>query len=569
LLAKLHIDSLTTKNTVKAVREALKVLPKDLESTYEDTMRRIERQNDDDRDLAQRILTWIPNAKRPMSVAELREALAVETDATSLDLDGLLDIEIILSVCAGLVIVHNADGTVRLIHYTTQNYFDRVQTTRFPRAQVDITETCLTYLLFEAFANLQKLSFEKLDGHNQFLQYAAEFGLIHARGQPELELEDKILNFLEPQRCCNLLSLLVYNDDAKPPWTVCWPVSSKLSIVAMFNLLEIAKRLLALPPLQDASADGKTEALYLASHYGHLEMVQLLVEHGADVNAEETFCKNPLRLALWGGKDAVAEFLIEKGADVNAGMYETALNAAVSKDGSEAMIRLLVENGADVNGRGTENVTALQAASSLGNESQVRLLIEKGADVNAPGGDYGGTALQNAAAEGHETVVRQLIQQGADVNAEGGVEYGTALQAASLSGDEAVVHLLLAHGADVSAEGGEMFGTALEVASYCGHETLVRLFIEKGADVNARGKHCNYTNALQAASLTGHKKIVELLIENGADVNAEGREDCGTAIQIAFAQGCWEVVNVLKAKGAAMLTISDKQCPKEIVPAII
>ncbi|KAJ7872644.1 hypothetical protein B0H14DRAFT_2570143 [Mycena olivaceomarginata] len=41
LLAKLHIESLSTKSTIKAVREALENLPKDLEQTYNDTIDRI------------------------------------------------------------------------------------------------------------------------------------------------------------------------------------------------------------------------------------------------------------------------------------------------------------------------------------------------------------------------------------------------------------------------------------------------------------------------------------------------------------------------------------------------
>ncbi|KAJ7706788.1 hypothetical protein B0H17DRAFT_918495, partial [Mycena rosella] len=122
LLAKLHMDSLTTKHTVKAVRDALSSMPGNLDSIYDEVVERINRQSEDDKKLAWCTLSWVTNAKRPLRPSELREALAVEPGATDLDPDNLLDIDMILSVCAGLVVINQADKRLRLIHYTTQNY---------------------------------------------------------------------------------------------------------------------------------------------------------------------------------------------------------------------------------------------------------------------------------------------------------------------------------------------------------------------------------------------------------------------------------------------------------------
>ncbi|KAJ7130496.1 hypothetical protein C8R44DRAFT_569438, partial [Mycena epipterygia] len=112
LLAKLHTESLATKNIVKAVWDALQHLPSDLEHTYDEAMDRINRQNEDDRELARQALTWVAYAKRPLSVAELHEALAITPNATTLDVDDLLDIGIVLSVCAGLIIVDEVMSVV-------------------------------------------------------------------------------------------------------------------------------------------------------------------------------------------------------------------------------------------------------------------------------------------------------------------------------------------------------------------------------------------------------------------------------------------------------------------------
>lgn len=65
------MDTLATKGTRKAVKEALKSLPNDLNRTYNEAMQRIESQNDDDRQLAERVLYWISYALRPLTVEEL------------------------------------------------------------------------------------------------------------------------------------------------------------------------------------------------------------------------------------------------------------------------------------------------------------------------------------------------------------------------------------------------------------------------------------------------------------------------------------------------------------------
>ncbi|KAJ7865013.1 hypothetical protein B0H14DRAFT_2348184 [Mycena olivaceomarginata] len=127
LLAKLHIDSLMIKSTVKSVREAITTMPNDLEHTYDEIVQGINRQAEDDRKVAWLTLSWITNAKRPLRPSELREALAVEPGANVLDPENLLDMSTVISVCAGLVVINVKDDTIRLIHYTIQNYLERIQ----------------------------------------------------------------------------------------------------------------------------------------------------------------------------------------------------------------------------------------------------------------------------------------------------------------------------------------------------------------------------------------------------------------------------------------------------------
>ncbi|KIN08971.1 hypothetical protein OIDMADRAFT_70903, partial [Oidiodendron maius Zn] len=118
---------------------------------YDEAMQRIESQNDDDKQLAKQVLYWISYALRPLTVEELQYALAVEPGESKLDEDNIPDEELLTSLCAGLVIVDKESSIIRLVHYTTQEYFNSIRASRFPRAQISIASTCLTYLSFEVF----------------------------------------------------------------------------------------------------------------------------------------------------------------------------------------------------------------------------------------------------------------------------------------------------------------------------------------------------------------------------------------------------------------------------------
>jgi hypothetical protein len=118
---------------------------------YKDAMKRIEGQVKDQEELAKQVLSWITYAVRPLNTSELRHALAVEVGQAELDKENLLEMEDIVSVCAGLVTVDEESRIIRLVHYTTQEYFKQTREYWFPSAEADIATVCVTYLSFHAF----------------------------------------------------------------------------------------------------------------------------------------------------------------------------------------------------------------------------------------------------------------------------------------------------------------------------------------------------------------------------------------------------------------------------------
>ncbi|KAK7750875.1 hypothetical protein SLS62_007138 [Diatrype stigma] len=116
----------------------------------------------------------------------------------------------------------------------------------------------------------------------------------------------------------------------------------------------------------------------------------------------------------------MTDILLDNGADVNAqgGTYGNALQAA-SFNGHERIVKMLLNNGAHINAQGGTYGNALQAASLNGHERIVKMLLDNGADVNAQGGTYG-NALQAASLNGNERIVEMLLDNGTNKNGQGG-----------------------------------------------------------------------------------------------------------------------------------------------------
>ncbi|KAF1970704.1 hypothetical protein BU23DRAFT_537789 [Bimuria novae-zelandiae CBS 107.79] len=181
LLARLHTDSLLDKRTVKEVKLTLDRLSKGsaaLNDAYNETIQRIDGQLDGDKERAKKVLSWITYARRPLTTTELCCALAVEPDEAELDPENMPDVEDLLSMCAGLIIVDQESAIVRLVHYTTQEYFERIRETWYSSAPLHIASACLTYLSFDLFktgsCSSDKEFKERLE-ESKFLDYAAKY----------------------------------------------------------------------------------------------------------------------------------------------------------------------------------------------------------------------------------------------------------------------------------------------------------------------------------------------------------------------------------------------------------
>ncbi|KAK6375649.1 hypothetical protein LTR81_027903 [Elasticomyces elasticus] len=553
------------------IQETLRNLPANLYETYDRILLSIEK---DVRGEALNLLRWVAYAKSPRSLGELVDANIIDlTGSGIVDFADRGDLEDSLAILSGFVTIvatdddhgdsdehqssvgdldngsineedpsnsnlasmardpeesdmfsgqqYRSETVVRLAHFSVKEYLEsshildsdaKVFHLDPAREHRLLTQSCLAYITSYS-SHCDKTSTKEDLVRYPLLEYAAKSWFYHSSAQqPGTEGDCEALLFTSEEVMHDWL--LVHQPDRN------WEY-----------------------PFEGIKNKGS--GLYYASSIGLGATVLMLIEKGADVNAQGGHVGNALQAASQAGHEKVVAMLLERGAEVNAqrGYFGNALQAA-SHEGHEEVVAILLKWGADVNAQGEWYGTALQVASMCGHKEVVAMLLERGAEVNAQGG-YVGNALQVASDSGHEEVVAILLKWGADVNVQG-EWYGTALRAASAGGHEKVVAMLLQWGADANAQGGEYYPNALQTASFEGHERVVAMLLERGAEVNAQGGY--FGNALQAASAGGYEEVVAILLDSGADVNAQGGRH-GNALQAALGRGHERVVAMLLERG--------------------
>ncbi|KAI9894447.1 MAG: hypothetical protein M1814_003205 [Vezdaea aestivalis] len=516
LLAHMNILSLSQKNNRKAILELLGHLPNNINVMYDEALERIRAQNEDDLALAMSVFLWISCAYRPLEIIELQHAIAVEPESTFIDEDAITDEETLLSVCAGIVILDEESKTIRLVHFTAQEYLDHNFEQIFPKGQTQIIETYLTYLSLDAFAEGPRATpYETTVWliHYPFLRYATQFWGQHAIEETKDGNQETALHAAIRGGQFATVQLL-------------------LNAGANF----------------DAENDYHETPLVLATLYLHLPLVQLLIEKGASVDGHGgSHSSVPLLAAATGGNEACVTLLIKMEATIDAcdGYGRTPLHLA-SVEGHEAIVKLLLEKGATIDMCDGEGLKPIYFASFKGQNAVVKLLIEKGATVNICNSGVN-TPLHFAERTRDEAFVKMLIERGASIDACNS-QGRTPLHLAVSNACEAIAKLLIQGGATIDAC--DSYGyTPLYLAITRGYEAMAQILVEKGANLEAGNTH-NGCTPLYAAVCHRQEDVVRLLTERGANVEAININDGWTPLYVAAHEGHEAIVRLLVEHGA-------------------
>lgn len=253
-----------------------------------------------------------------------------------------------------------------------------------------------------------------------------------------------------------------------------------LPVAAERGDLNSVKNMLERGVNPDAMNNGWT-ALHFAAQSGRMEIMKILLEKGADIEARAAGRVTPLYLAAVRGQVNAAALLLSNGAvvDVENRSGLTPLYAAAQR-GDVPMVSCLLKAGANINHSGRNGWTPLHIAVQSGYSEIVEIMLENGADVHAVDLHGGWSVMHLAAQEGHSAMIEQLVSAGAMVNV-AGARGETPLHVAVSNRRHATVAILLALDADVAFQDAQK-RTALDFAESTGDSELLALFAKEMTD---------------------------------------------------------------------------------------
>ena len=291
--------------------------------------------------------------------------------------------------------------------------------------------------------------------------------------------------------------------------------------------LETTRQLLDDNPawLHTIGSHGRT-MLWEAAYRGKLEMVQFLLERGADIHlpgchlSQHGIEITPYCVARYEGRNAVADYLLAQGAEVDIhtaaylGDYDTVRDhvdrdASLVNSGYLQSVMLPSGEPHTVEHRNTEWATPLCYAIIGGNVAIVELLISRGAIIEP----YSETLLDHAVGEDQVEITEMLLKNGADPSKAPRI----------LDDGSEMRQLLKVHGVpskDINAQNHMGWPRLVYVCrgDKGEHPENVLRLLELGADINVRN-HKGQT-ALHCAAKAGFLKVIHLLIEKGATIDA-------------------------------------------------
>ncbi|KAI9786684.1 MAG: hypothetical protein M1839_006235 [Geoglossum umbratile] len=559
LLVTFQICDICDQANDEDIRKTAKMLPKSLPELYERIITKIVAAGKGE--IAKKVFRWVAAAKRPLSLSELREAIAIESGQTVRSSERLAnDIKAVVSWCGDLVYIDEEEQVVQFAHPTVKQFFisdpshPRSVNFHFQISEVnhEAGELCVTYLNFNDFKRqLIRVPNTPLLSGQAILQasmsaslgrgLAGSLSKLRSNRKPQISADDNV--FRQLQDIAGVADEGILRN-----------------LQASYSFLAYARKYWLLHTA-DFSRDCSKNWVLWKTLLSSTSFALLPWSSG------EWECRSP-SIMQWIVEHDHTYFLLESATTYHPKVFDTAINrftysgidlsmaiVAAASGGYIDIVERLLAVGTDVDPKPRNSLdrTALQAASEGGHPEVVNRLLTAEADVNAmPASSGGYTALQAASQGGFLEVVEMLLAAKADVNAEPAISGGrTALQAASGGGHLEIVERLLAAKANANAEPAKYGGrTALQAASGGGHLEIVERLLAAKSNVNAKPASNDGCTALQAASQGGFLEVVERLLSAKANVNAETPSSGGrTALQAASQGGFLEVVErLLSAK---------------------
>ncbi|XP_067653124.1 ankyrin-3-like [Haliotis asinina] len=366
--------------------------------------------------------------------------------------------------------------------------------------------------------------------------------------------------------------------------------TTPLMSAALFGKMDVYCFLMKIGADMSQENDDGENILHMACQGGNVKIVKyILTQNIVDINGNDDNKMTPFLLAAYHGNSDVLELLVQKGANTLAVNRKRRNSLHLSCTGGhvDAAKYVLNQTSVDINSKDCEEMTPVMLAASHGKSEVFDILMKKGADLSVTD-ENGDNILHCSCRGGNVEIVNYILKRNTlDVNSKGHEEKTPVMLAAS-HGKSEVFDILMKKGADLSVtdENGDNIlhcacgGGNVEIVNYIlkrntldvnskGHEEktpvmlaashgkseVFDILMKKGADLSVTDE--NDDNILHSACRGGNVKIVNYILKrNTLDVNSKGYEE-KTPVMLAASQGKSEVFNILTKTGADLSVIDE------------
>jgi len=318
---------------------------------------------------------------------------------------------------------------VQFSHFSVKEYLtsERLATSSQDVSRYHITfETAHTILAQACVSVLLRLDDDDeqddVEKKAPLAVYAAEYWVRHAQFEDVVSRIKGIEDLFDADKPYFAAWRGLHDMDVIPPSSSVFhafrysskPGANKpLYYAALCGFANIVKQLIAKHPQHVTAIDGYYRTPAVAALAGrHFQVAQVLHRNKSSVEPRGAFENTPLHSAAFYGDLEMVQVLLEFGADVNSkNEYRiTPLYFTLRGHRNDARVaRLLIAHGADPNTRNEYGLTPLHWASMYGRIEIVRLLIEHGANVEVKD-DYGRAPLDVASGKQHEEIIKLLSE---------------------------------------------------------------------------------------------------------------------------------------------------------------
>ena len=416
-----------------SVRHFLEELPESLDETYERVLKEIKKPN---RDHARRLLQCLVVAIRPLHVKELAEVIAVDFD----DAGGIPKLkpgwrwedqeQALLTPCSSLIIIVGTGGSrvVQFSHFSVKEF---LTSTRLATSSQDVSHyhitlkpahTILAQACLSALLVLDKLEDGSADERSPLVGYAAENWVRHAQFE-DVALRIKGMEYLfDLDKPYFAAWRQLYNIDAAPSHASAFfqfgdhlvsTANKPIYYAALCGFQNLVEQLIIKYPQHVNAIGGHYMTAAVAALAGrHFELAQVLHRNGSSVDPRDIVKRSPLHAAAHSEDLEMVQVLLDYGVDVNS---QTDFGSTPLFFGSKGhfndprVVRLLLDHGADPNIPDCGGLTPLHQASRNGKIEMVRVLVEHGASIEVEDEDSR-TPLDVASGEQRDEIIKLLLE---------------------------------------------------------------------------------------------------------------------------------------------------------------